>query len=396
MQSILNEPESEAWAQIAPLLDAAMLRLGEKDRNAIVLRYFENKNLREIGAALGASEDSARVRINRALEKLRKFFTKRGVMLSAAVIATAVSANSIQAAPVGLAATISAAAVKSSAVAASTLTLVKGALKLMAWTTAKTVAVTSVAVILAASTTTVAIVRVKNATARTIETYFTKMDSNYLDAAPPLVILRPSKYANKGDYVIAGIRNFGPNGTIMRRGCAFTEVLTAAYGVGPEQMVLPANLPRGRFDLLLTLPNNSREALRAEIKNQFGLVAHTETRDTDVLVLKVANTNAPGLKISNGRGPNIWTQQGDIKLQGYKMSDPSSYDVVHTMGAYFNVPVIDETGLTDAYDVDFKWNANLSGDAEKKDIMRVLREQFGLELVPDRRPMEMLVVEKAN
>jgi len=115
-----------------------MLRLGEKDRNAIVLRYFENKNLREVGAALGASEDSARVRINRALEKLRKFFTKRGVMLSAAVIATAVSANSVQAAPMGLAATISAATVKSSMVAASTLTLVKGALKIMAWTKIKT------------------------------------------------------------------------------------------------------------------------------------------------------------------------------------------------------------------------------------------------------------------
>ena len=147
MQSILNEPESEAWAQIAPLLDAAMLRLGEKDRNAIVLRFFENKNLREVGAALGASEDSARVRINRALEKLRKFFTKRGVMLSAAVIATAVSANSVQAAPMGLAATISAATVKSSMVAASTLTLVKGALKIMAWTKIKTAIVVGTAAV---------------------------------------------------------------------------------------------------------------------------------------------------------------------------------------------------------------------------------------------------------
>jgi HEAT repeat protein len=78
-------------------------------------------------------------------------------MLSATVIATAVSANSVQAAPVGLAATISAAAVKSSAVAASTLTLVKGALKIMAWTKAKMVIVTSAVVLLAAGTTTVAV-----------------------------------------------------------------------------------------------------------------------------------------------------------------------------------------------------------------------------------------------
>ena len=155
MQSILNRggdapsqpTDEEAWTQIAPLLDAAMLRLGEKDRNAIVLRFFENKNLREVGAALGASEDSARVRINRALEKLRKFFAKRGGCFSATVIATAVSANSVQAAPVGLAATISAAAVKSSAVAASTLTLVKGALKIMAWTKIKTAIVGSAGIL---------------------------------------------------------------------------------------------------------------------------------------------------------------------------------------------------------------------------------------------------------
>ena len=55
MQSILNEPESEAWRQIAPLLEDAMAGLGAKDRDAVVLRFFENKNLSEVGAALGAS-----------------------------------------------------------------------------------------------------------------------------------------------------------------------------------------------------------------------------------------------------------------------------------------------------------------------------------------------------
>jgi RNA polymerase sigma factor (sigma-70 family) len=139
MQSILNEPESEAWRQIAPLLDDAMGRLGEKDRNAIVLRFFENKNLREVGQALGASEDAAKMRVNRALEKLRKFFTKRGVALSGAVIAGAVSANSVQAAPVALAKAISVVAVAKGATAGgSILVLVKGALKIMAWTKTKT------------------------------------------------------------------------------------------------------------------------------------------------------------------------------------------------------------------------------------------------------------------
>jgi RNA polymerase sigma factor (sigma-70 family) len=158
MQSLLNEPGPEIWPQIAPLLDAAMGRLGEKDRNAIVLRFFENKTLGEVGAVLGASEDAAKMRVSRALEKLRKFFAARGVALSAAAIAGAVSANSVQAAPMALAKTISAVAVaKGAAVSGSTLTLVKGALKLMAWTKAKTAVVAGVAVLLTAGTTTVVV-----------------------------------------------------------------------------------------------------------------------------------------------------------------------------------------------------------------------------------------------
>ena len=104
MQTISDtEPESETWTHIAPLLDGAMDQLGQKDHDALVLRFFENKNFAEVGAALGASEDAAKMRVNRALEKLRKFFTKRGVSSTTEIIAGAISANSVQAAPVGLA-----------------------------------------------------------------------------------------------------------------------------------------------------------------------------------------------------------------------------------------------------------------------------------------------------
>jgi RNA polymerase sigma factor (sigma-70 family) len=144
MQSLLNGPESDAWTQIAPLLDTALAQLGEADYNAIVLRFFEGRNFNEVGAALGTSENAAKKRVDRAVEKLRKFFTRRGVTLSAAVIASVVTAKSVQAAPAGLAATISAVALKGSAVTISTLTLIKGGLKLMAWTKAKTAIVGAV------------------------------------------------------------------------------------------------------------------------------------------------------------------------------------------------------------------------------------------------------------
>jgi RNA polymerase sigma factor (sigma-70 family) len=154
MQTILNEAEPALWPKIAPLVDGAVSDLREKDRRAILLRFYEGRNLREIGQVLGTSEDAAEKRVQRALDKLRKFFAKRGVGSTTAVIAGTISAHSVQVAPIGLAKTISAVALtKGAAVSTSTLTLIKGALKIMAWTKMKTVAVTGVAVILAAGTT---------------------------------------------------------------------------------------------------------------------------------------------------------------------------------------------------------------------------------------------------
>jgi len=159
MQSLANEPGPDVWRQIAPLLDDALGKLGERERNAIVLRFFENRSLREVGLALGASEDAAKMRVNRALDKLRNFFTKRGVSSTTAMLAGVISANSVHAAPMGLAKTISAVAVaKGAAASVSTLTLIKGALKIMAWTKAKTAVVAAVVIILAVGTTTPVII----------------------------------------------------------------------------------------------------------------------------------------------------------------------------------------------------------------------------------------------
>ena len=186
MQSLLNEPNAtETWTRIAPLLDDALDKLGPRDRDAIALRFFENKSFAEVGQATGASEDAAKVRVNRALEKLRKIFTKRGVTLSATLIASAVSANSVQAAPVGLAKTISVVAfTKGAAVGGSTLTLVKGALKIMAWTKAKMAIVVGVSVLLATGTATV----VKNK--------FTKVESGF-QGQPLLKMIQELAYENR-------------------------------------------------------------------------------------------------------------------------------------------------------------------------------------------------------
>jgi len=113
---------SDDWVQIEPLLDEAMLALDETDRAAVLLRYFENKPLREVGDTLGASEDAARKRINRAVDRLREILSKRGVTVGASGLVVVISANAIQAAPMGLAATITTAAALAGTTVAATAT----------------------------------------------------------------------------------------------------------------------------------------------------------------------------------------------------------------------------------------------------------------------------------
>ena len=102
MEGVFQNKPNAAWEQLSPLLDEAMARLRDKDRDAIVLRFFENKSLQEVGAALGLEERAAQKRVARGLEKLRAIFAKRGVDSTATGIAETISANSIQVAPLAL------------------------------------------------------------------------------------------------------------------------------------------------------------------------------------------------------------------------------------------------------------------------------------------------------
>jgi uncharacterized protein (TIGR03435 family) len=387
MQSILDQPDGEAWQQIAPLLDDAMGRLGEKDRNAIVLRFFENKNLSEVGAALGASEDAAKMRVNRALEKLRKFFTKRGVTHSVAIIAGAVSANSVQAAPAALAKTISAVAVaKGAAASASTLTLIKGALKIMALTKAKTAIVIGAAVLLTAGTTTLVVDKVVYKNAWADNPKFWATDSGVLDKNPAGVfIFRSTRFPNTGGGVWSGDRMSVKNESV-------NDLVDNAYGFSSPRTVFPPDMPRARFDVMSTMPGGSAALLKNELQKRFHLTAHAETRDTEVLVLRVQNPNPPGLKPHTGNnGGSSWMGgNGKITIQNQQLSG-----FFNSIESRAGVPVLNETGLTGRYDLQLQWQRG-PGESDKDAFVRAVREQLGLELVPTNAPIEMLVVEKAK
>jgi len=107
------------WEQLRPELDSVMDDLSEPDRNAVLLRYFENRPYAEIGARFQISEDAARRRVDRALEKLRTLLSRRGITSTAAALGGLLAAQSAVAAPAGLATAVSGSVLAGAAAAAT-------------------------------------------------------------------------------------------------------------------------------------------------------------------------------------------------------------------------------------------------------------------------------------
>ena len=98
------------WVRVRPVLDAALAELGEGDREAVLLRFFEGRDFAEVGARLRLGENSARMRVERALDKLHAALARRGVTSTTAALAAALTSQAVAAAPAGLAAVVTGAA----------------------------------------------------------------------------------------------------------------------------------------------------------------------------------------------------------------------------------------------------------------------------------------------
>jgi len=388
MQSPPPETQPEdAWAHVAPLLDEAMTSLAKDDQAALVLRFFENKSAAQIGAAMRVSEEAAQKRVSRALDKLRKFFVRRGVALSATLIAGAVSANSVQAAPVALAKSVTAVAItKGAAASASTLTLIQGALKIMAWTKAKIAIVVGVAVLLAAGTTTITVKEIAAhsdpSDERLWRTPYFKYD--VLDKVAPQVTILPTKYPNEGNAMGAsGNRWLGIDRPI-------SQIVAYAYDQPYGRVLFDSGDPHKAYDMIANLPQGSASAMQLELKNKLGLVGHPETRSVDVLLLKVSQPNAHGLKAPSGGGYSDPWGHFSCYNQTISTAHPSDFSLAMELELLFGKTVIDQTGLTQKFNIDLKWNGDLNA------LKQALLDQLGLELVATNMPIEMLVVEKAK
>jgi RNA polymerase sigma factor (sigma-70 family) len=106
-----TEPPDQLWQQIRPVLDDAMHELDQEDRTAVVLRFFEERSLKEVGAALGLTENAARMRVERSLEKLHSLLSRRGINSSASTLAAVLVAGAALKAPSSLASSVATAAI---------------------------------------------------------------------------------------------------------------------------------------------------------------------------------------------------------------------------------------------------------------------------------------------
>jgi len=396
MQSELQQTAAaEFWGQLSPLLDEALASLGETDRQAVLLRYFENQSMAEVGNRLGTGEDTARKRISRALEKLHRYFSKRGVSSTTAIIAGAISAHSVQAAPAMLAKSVTAAAIaKGAAASGSTLTLIKGALKIMAWTKAKTAIVVVVGILFVGTAT---------VTVKKIKVYETDRDSwrsanltwQQVGETPPQVRILPTKFKPPVKHMLTsdGTKWGGVRVSVR-------EIVRAAYRGSPGRVIFPAGEPQEKYDFISTLSRGTEEALQRELKKTLGFVGRWETRETDALALKVRNPDATGLK------PAFWMPDefGDLGHghihcfgEGLSWTPPMPpWGLTKYLEMVFQIPVVDETGLTGSYNIDLRWKVKADQQANQDALKQALLDQLGLELVPTNMPIEMLVVEKVK
>jgi uncharacterized protein (TIGR03435 family) len=407
MQSTLQEfTDASTWNQLAPLLDEAIARLGKKDRDAMMLRFFKDKSLREVAAALNVNEAAAQRRVLRALEKLRKFFTKRGVSSTTAIIAGTISANSVQAAPVALAKSVAAVAIAKGATASiSTLTLIKGALKIMAWTKAKSAIVAGTVVLLAAGTTTVVVNRLLPV--KVDEAWFVT-DSRVLDKVPDnLTVVRPTHFKRGGGGILCEPSRMVSYNMPLDWCMAYADNFS-----DNSRIVLPTNFPKGSFDILITRPKDLspkvlftppkyrnydpteeiRQVLRDEVKKQFGYVARRKTREAEAFALRVKNPNMPALH----KNANVDDSSAiQASVEGLNSKNFPLDSLAAELEPFLKVPVLDQTGLTNRVVLDLRWK-KINGETEKDTVMRVVSDELGLEFVSTNAPVEMLVVEKVK
>jgi uncharacterized protein (TIGR03435 family) len=180
-------------------------------------------------------------------------------------------------------------------------------------------------------------------------------------------------------------------GGLTMSGATVLDILSLSFNINRARIVTSSALPQGRFDLAIKMPNTDNEKLKnwlqQAVESAFGVTARRETREMDAFVLKAGQltehlvpTGSTGTSsMSSGGGSLNCVNQSINSLAG-------------SLEEMLNKPVLNETGLTNAYDFQLLWDETKSGPADPVELTRALHEQLGLNLAPAKKTVELLLV----
>ena len=277
----------------------------------------------------------------------------------------------------------------------------------MAWTKAKTVIVVGVSVLLAAGTATMVVkesnvFRVKSSG---IDAYISDSDLEDYQKAPPLLVIQPTHFPK-----FQGIMGHsdGADGKLVGRDRTIKDLIADAYKFRTPRILFPDNMPTNHYDYLVTvtnhydsfaiMPGSRHQLFQAEIAKQLGYTARIETRVVDCQVIKVASLGGGKLQV----GHSSESPQFDYRhAPAFDFPDHPLSALVEALEYRFRMPVIDQTGLVGKYYMvmDWRWKGDWRGkdrEANLNSLKKALFDQFGVDLVSSREPVEMLVVEKVK
>jgi uncharacterized protein (TIGR03435 family) len=254
-------------------------------------------------------------------------------------------------------------------------------------------------IILLASTALLALAAVamviENPFSRVKDSWF-EPDKDKLRQVPAnLLVVRPTHFSHAYEKV----RHYHNDDSLARtvgRDVSFQRMMAEAYDCDFADVILPAGAPQDRFDFLVTTDSEARKHLRMAIQKQLGYTAHTETRDTDALILTVIDPTLPGLTVSpNGEDDGASYQGGRLTL---KHEDIGT--IADALARGLNKPVIDHTGLTNYYNFSLPWDAKAQKALEDSSFDLEKTRQFlgkwGLGLEATNVSMEMYVATRGH
>jgi uncharacterized protein (TIGR03435 family) len=213
--------------------------------------------------------------------------------------------------------------------------------------------------------------------------------SNDTNRPPPIfeVTLRPSTGTN-------GSCGWG-GGRLDAQAYSVAGFLPMAFERSWARILTNGPLPEGTFDMVIKQPRDSEEPLsailRQTLQSAFGVIGIKETNDVDVLLLRVKDTNAKGLVVSPTPGGSF--RSGPGVIEGINVTAES---LARSVESNLRKPVINETGLTNQYDVSLKWDQKSPGESDPEALAQALKDQLGLELVPAVRSIEMIRIKSTR